>query len=376
LSLKRTETFGSGEVRQPAARRAVTARKLVVLPDEAIEKLRRAYDIGDWLSWERILEGRSNHSFFVTASSGTYVLRRSNPRKNAEAVRFEVQLIDHLRERGYPAPRIIPTRGGERYVEHDGLFYLMTALIAGNPYDPENPEHLLAAGDGLGRYHRLVSTLSGSYYAPRSSLLTNLGPEGIGVLDEVKGLAEPFLDIEERKRLQDSVSYLQNQFVGVHRAIVDVYPGLSKLVIHGSFGGSALLFAGDTLTGVVDYDRARFEVRAMDLAVTIKALCRDDKSGENYWVGLDYARCRDLLAAYREVEPLPKEELRALPLIFRGQHLAKVRERCKNLVNKNAAIPQEEKDVRRKVAKVEKETARLRWLETHGADLLAAFLDD
>jgi Ser/Thr protein kinase RdoA (MazF antagonist) len=114
----------------------------------------------------------------------------------------------------------------------------------------------------------------------------------------------------------------------------------------------------------------------MDLAVTIKALCRDDKSGEDYWVGLDYARCRDLLAGYREVEPLPKEELRALPLIFRWQHLAKVRERCKNLVNKYAAIPQEEKDVRRKGAKVEKETARLRWLETHGADLLAAFLDD
>jgi homoserine kinase type II len=375
LSLKKKETFGSDEARQPAARRAVSARTLVVLPDEAIEILRRSYDIGDWLSWERILEGRSNHSFFVTASTGNYVLRRSNPRKDAEAVRFEVRLIDHLRERGYPAPRIIPTRGGEPYVEHDGLFYLMTAFIAGSSYDPENPEHLLAAGDGLGRYHRLVSTLSGPYYPHRSSLLINLEPEGIGVLDEVKRLAEPCLDIEERNRLQDSVSYLQNQFVGVHRAIVEVYRGLSKLVIHGSFGGSALLFAGDTLSGVLDYDRARFEVRAMDLAVTIKDFCRDVDSGEDYWVGLDYARCRDLLAAYGEVEPLPKEELRALPLIFRGQHLAKVQKRCENLVKKNAVVPLEEKDVRRKVAKVEKETGRLRWLETHVADLLAAFVD-
>jgi Ser/Thr protein kinase RdoA (MazF antagonist) len=346
-----------------------------LLPDEVIEMLRGAYDIGDWLSWERILEGRSNHSFFVTASSGNYVLRRSNTRKNAEAVRFEVRIIDHLRERGYPAPQIIPTRWGERYVEHHGLFYLMSAFITGSPYDPENPEHLLAAGDGLGRYHRLVSTLSGPYYAHRSSLLTNLGSDGIGVLDEVKRLAEPFLDIEERKRLQDSVSYLQNQFVGVSRAIGEVYPGLSKLVIHGSFGRSTLIFAGDTLIGVVDYDRARFEVRAMDLAVTIKGFCRDDKSGEDYWVGLDYARCRDLLAAYREVETLPKEELRALPLIFRGQHLGKVRERCENLVNKNAVVPQEDKEVRRKVTKVEKETARLRWLETYGTDLVAAFVD-
>ena len=376
MSLKKKETFGGGEATQPAA---LTARKLVVLPDEDVDMLCRAYDIGDWLSWERIQGGRSNHSFFVTASSGNYVLRRSNTRKsvgkNAEALRFEVRLIDHLRERGYPAPQIIPTRGGERYFEHDGLFYLMTAFIAGSSYDPENPEHLLAAGDGLGRYHRLVSTLSGPYYAHRSSLLTNLGPEGIGALDVVERLAQPFLDIEERKRLHDSVSYLQNQFVDVPRAIVEVYPGLSKLVIHGSFGRSTLLFAGDTLIGVVDYDRARFEVRAMDLAVTIKGFCRDYESGEDYWVGLDYARCRDLLAAYREVESLPKEEFRALPLIFRGQHLAKVQERCQNLVNKNAVVPQEAKDVRKLATKIEQETARLRWLETHSDDLLAAIVD-
>jgi homoserine kinase type II len=379
MSLEKKETFDGGAATQPAARGALTATKLVVLPDEAVDMLCRAYDIGDWLSWERIQGGRSNHSFFVTASSGNYVLRRSNTRKsvgkNAEAVRFEVRLIDHLRGRGYPAPQIIPTRGGERYVEHDGLFYLMTAFIAGSSYDPANPEHLLAAGDGLGRYHRLVSTLSGPYYARRSSLLTNLAPEGIGFLDEVKRLAEPFLDIEERKRLQDSVSYLQNQFVGVSRAMVEVYPGLSKLVIHGSFGRSTLIFADDTLIGVVDYDRARFEVRAMDLAVTIKGFCRDYKSGEDYWVGLDYACCRDLLAAYREAESLPKEELRALPLIFRGQHLAKVQERCQNLVNKNALVSQEAKDVRKLAIKVEQETARLRWLETHGADLVAAFVD-
>jgi len=379
MSLEKKETFDGGAATQPAARGALTATKLVVLPDEAVDMLCRAYDIGDWLSWERIQGGRSNHSFFVTASSGNYVLRRSNTRKgvgkNAEAVRFEVRLIDYLRERGYPAPQIIPTRAGERYVEHDGLFYLMTAFIAGSSYDPENPEHLLAAGDGLGRYHRLVSTFSGTYYAQRSSLLTNLEPEGTGVLDEVKRLAGPFLDIEERKHLQESVSYLHNQFAGVSRALGEVYPGLSKLVIHGSFGRSTLLFVGDTLIGVVDYDRARFEVRAMDLAITIKGFCRDFKSGEDYWVGLDYARCRDLLAAYREVESLPKEELRALPLIFRGQHLEKVQERCQNLVNKNAVVPQEAKDVRKLATKVEQEAARLRWLETQSADLLAAFVD-
>jgi homoserine kinase type II len=127
MSLEKKETFDGGAATQPAARGALTATKLVVLPDEAVDMLCRAYDIGDWLSWERIQGGRSNHSFFVTASSGNYVLRRSNTRKsvgkNAEAVRFEVRLIDHLRGRGYPAPQIIPVRRARRtLLSDDGLY--------------------------------------------------------------------------------------------------------------------------------------------------------------------------------------------------------------------------------------------------------------
>ena len=37
--------------------------------------------------------------------------------------------------------------------------------------------------------------------------------------------------------------------------------------------------------------------------------------------------------------------------------------------------PQEPKDVRKLATKIEQETARLLWLETHSADLLAAFVD-
>ena len=150
-----------------------------VLPYEVVDALGKAYKIGDWLDWQRTPQGSTNISFFVTASSGRYVLRCSTARKSLDAMQFEVRLIEYLRERGYPAPAIIPTRRGEEYAEHNGTFYLMTAFIPGSPYDPEDMSHLLAAGRGLGLYHQLVKDFPGPYYYRPSPVLTSLGPTGV-----------------------------------------------------------------------------------------------------------------------------------------------------------------------------------------------------
>ena len=65
--------------------------------------------------------------------------------------------------------------------------------------------------------------------------------------------------------------------------MADIYPSLNKLIIHGSFGRSALIYDRERLIGIVDYDRATHEIRAMDLAYTIKAFCRiHDQYSEDY----------------------------------------------------------------------------------------------
>jgi homoserine kinase type II len=359
--------------------RTLATERQVVLTNVAVDLLRRAYGVGDWFSWDRTPTGYSNHSFFIIASSGNYVLRRSNiyrsVRKGAEAMEFEVRLIEHLRQRGYPAPRIIPTREGERYFEHQGAFYLMTAFIRGCPYEGHNPAHLLAAGEGLGLYHRLVRTLAPPYYASPSYSLTIPGTQAIDVLDRAERLAGSLLSAGERRNLHDQVSYLRSQFASIPPAIAEVYPRLNKRVIHGSFSESCLIFDGDELAGVLDYDRARFEAVTADLAIAIRSFCHHTRRDDGHWSGLDYARCRDLLAAYQEVEPLPEEELRALPLILREQHFVmKVLKRCDNFVQRNSVVPQEAERARKLARRLEAEAVRLRWLEEHGRELVAALV--
>jgi len=114
----------------------------------------------------------------------------------------------------------------------------------------------------------------------------------------------------------------------------------------------------------------------MDLAYTIKAFCRvHDQDSEEYRVGLDSGRCREFVLAYQEVEPLAREEIQALPLIFRQQRLVKVLQKCNNLLTKDAIVRQEAKDMRKLALMAEREAIRLRWLEVHSDDLRAALLD-
>jgi len=364
--------YDVSESRRPV----LTPTPQAILSSAVVEALGRAYDIGDWLDWQRTPQGSTNISFFVTASSGRYVLRCSTARKSLDAMRFEVQLIGYLHQRDYPAPAIIPTRQGKGYAEHNGTFYLMTAYIPGSPYDPENASHLQAAGRGLGLYHQFVKDFPGPYYHRPSPDLTSLGSTGVSRLTDVSPLTNRFLGADEQKRLAHAFAYISSQFISVQREMAELYPGLSKLLIHGSFGRSALIFEGDRLIGIVDYDRATHGICGMDLAYTIKAFCRvHDQQSEEYRIGLDPRRCRELVLAYQEVEPLAREEVQALPLIFREQRLVKVLQKCNNLLTKDAIVLQEAKDMRKLALMAEREATRLRWLEAHSEGLRAALLD-
>lgn len=360
---------------QPGPTARVRIENRDVLPDQVVARLSDIYDIGAWLEWMRTPKGSSNVSFFVTSTTGEYVLRRSNAHKSEESIRFELKLIDHLAERNYRVPKVVSTRSGEGYVMHESTIYMMTELIRGQSYDAQRYAHFLEAGRWLGLYHKLVSDFPGPYVRWTNPTISTIGPSSIKRLREADLLIRRILGAEEYKRYGETRSYLEDQFLDVHKQLDKVLPTQSTLVTQGSFGRSALLFDGDILAGVVDYDRAHLDIRGADLAYTLKAFCRVyDENNKDYRIGLRGSCCRAFLEAYQEMEPLPQSDVYQLPLIFRAQRLVKVEVKCRNLINKNAVIPQKEKDIRKLVTIYEKEALRLRWLEEHEQSLREALI--
>ena len=350
-----------------------TVQKRDELPSTVLESLRATYDVGDWITCKRTPKGSSNISFFVTTSSGKYVLRCSNSRKTIESIQSEVQLIGFLREKGYPAPEIVTTKTGDGYVENNGSLYLMARFISGDPYDTDNVNHLLETGRSLATYHQVVKTYKDLNFSRPSPSFISLGAKNIDSLREFDRLSKNFLTSEEVKELEGVYSYITDQFEMISRETAKIYESLSKVIIQGSFGRSAIIFDGDKIIGVVDFDRATYDVLGIDLAYTIKAFCRIlDKNSKDFGVGLDYTRCGLFMKAYQKIAQLKEEEINTLPIIFSGQRLMKIANKCNNFIRKNAISRQELKDVQKLVTMAKREAIRLRWLEENSNDLLTA----
>ncbi|MBI5584540.1 MAG: phosphotransferase [Deltaproteobacteria bacterium] len=344
-------------------------KRINALTAEEEQGLSKRYDIGDWLSWNYEPTGRSNVSLTITTAGGEYILRRSNPRKSLPSILFEVELIDFLRGKGYPAPEIVATRDGKKFVEDQGTFYLLTRCISGRPFEPGNPVHLREAGRALGTYHNLVKHFPGYPPGP-ASMMSGLSPEGSRSFPAIEEFVGRFFGAEEQQRLSRLFSYVRDRAEDLRSRLQEVYPRLLKLMIHASYGQSALLFDQDTLVGVLDYDRAVYEIRALDLAYSVKELChRHQEFLDTGKVTLNLDCFRAFLKFYQETEPLPEEEAQVLPLVFAARHVLKIVDKCSGFLAKDAVNPRQETHTRKLVFKLERETAWLEWLAQHEKEL-------
>lgn len=204
--------------------------------------------------------GTANRSFLAEDSAGNaYVLRRRSPRYADPAfAAFEAEYIAHLAQAGLPVPVLLNTPTGSPFLYHDGTLWQMSRYREGAPYDGSGNQRY-HAGYLLARLHNAVDGFLPSHericarYEHPHMLLTQyeqyiqaLEPDAIGrkQLSWVPRLIETLA-----RRLPD-----------------DVYERLPKRHIHGDYHSMNLLFNGDRVAGIFDFDRACLQARLRDIA--------------------------------------------------------------------------------------------------------------
>ncbi|MCD5340638.1 phosphotransferase [Arthrobacter sp. AK04] len=325
--------------------------------------LRDAYNFGRWHSWRRTDKGSSNISWFVQTDAGEMVLRRSHNLKTVAGARFEFALIEHLRGHGYPAPPIQRTQDGAIYAEVQGVLHMVMGLLPGSAYDPGDPAQLELAARGLGRYHSIVSELTPAGEPNRSSGLAALGQLGQENLYAAVNVVLPLLSPHAAAQLTEDARYLGERMEQLNVGLGQRQKELRSLVIHGSYGQSAVLVDGHQLTGVLDFDRAAHDLLALDLAYALRSFCREGPirpSGPSVNAGLG----RAFLRHYRSQAPLGDADLAALPEAFQAQRLIVVAKKCQNLLTKQAITPRQSKDAHSFSLLLNRECTRVRWI-TH-----------
>jgi Ser/Thr protein kinase RdoA (MazF antagonist) len=256
--------------------------------------------------------GINSLTHFVEAGAGGYLLKVYQATADLARLRYEHALLGALREAGLPfaVPAPLPSRAGDTIVRlPDGeRLAALFELIPGQPPDRTNPTHARAIGRALGQLHR---ALAGIELGPPPD------PERCyGALDRVHAqvpdpLAAPDelpIGGDERRRLRAILAELVDQ-------VPNLYARLPRQLCHCDYGPGQTLIVGDRISGVLDFEFAGPDLRAIDVATGWYWTC--SRSVDDRWPPI-----AAFAAGYRAVVKPTEAELAAAPTLARLQRAA------------------------------------------------------
>ena len=318
------------------------------------------YDVGQWWDVQWVGSG-----YRIAAEAGDFLVAVSPAGRSDASLRFEVMLLAHLADKAFLAPRLVRTRAGRPWHRSvAGASVLVSEWVTGGAVDAGLAQHRRRSVRALAEYHAAVRSFPPRLRADGGPTLFALERQGPAALEAFAGLSGWYLDADGRQRLRSASSYLWRQYFRLPELLHAGGATLPRLVIHGDFGRGAVVLdggrVGSTADGLAGFARARFDVRALDLAAALKTFARVPG-------GFDLDRCAELVAAYDEVDRLSPGEVKALPSILRVELLTRVFRLTSRL---EEGAP---KSVVVELANVvNNEAVHLRWLEEHEVALIEA----
>ena len=225
-------------------------------------------------------KGSVNTNYHLWTGDRRWFLRL-NEGKTREDVAFEAEVLRFLAARGFPAAPLVLTPAGEAQVEVAGRPAMLFAFAEGEELERGDvtAERCRGIGAALGRLHALAPGFAHArenpYAWPRvAGWVRELEPDGGG-----DPLVAPVLPM-----LRDELARTER------------LPGAPRGLCHGDLFLDNVLWVGDRLSALLDWEMSCVDAFAYDLGVLVNAWCY----GERY----DPALARALLQGYRGASEL------------------------------------------------------------------------
>lgn len=269
------------------------------------------YDLGTIRSVRPASHGVVNETAFVETSIGRYVMRRNQRATGRRALRLRHNLLNWLRARGFPSPRLVPAANGDNAVEIDGRIFEVFTFIDGDEFNIDRPAHISGTGSILARYHRAVEDFP--CVPPPEPARYNPG--------SLVGLIERLMQRDVMGELTEPLNWYDRRTSDLRRVLPEeAYAALPRLLIHGDMHRDNVIFRGDTVAALIDFDQVTIDARIVDLAdalvdFAIGAAPADWFPWGVYAGPLDPQRASLLLGGYHTIAPLNSAERTALPLL-------------------------------------------------------------
>jgi Ser/Thr protein kinase RdoA (MazF antagonist) len=279
----------------------------ILSPEALIEQVLPGFAVGQ-VAECRFYSGGFNHTYQVkTAEGRTYYLRAYRlPWRTLDDIRYELDVLNHLKQAGFPAARPVPYRDGNcfcRVPAPEGPRYV--ALFTEAPgrevsyaQEPEKVAHRY--GQAVARMHNALDGFSSPHRRFHLDIthFTEKPLQNIG----------PFL-----AHRPDDWAYVQRFAETLRQRLVALPAGeLEQGFVHGDLQGYHANVAADGTLTFFDFDCGGYGYRTYDLAVFLWC-CRLQEAVAVRWPSF--------LEAYRETRAIGDLDVQAVPLFVCARYL-------------------------------------------------------
>jgi Ser/Thr protein kinase RdoA (MazF antagonist) len=248
------------------------------------------------------LGGYQNITRFVSCPAGEFVVRVYTNVADAAPQRFEHELLLRLAGAGlsFAVPRPLPSDDGNTLRTVDERLAAVFARIEGDPLPKDGGGHVAAAAAALAELDRAMEGIARFDHAPPV-----FGGDPARMHPLVTDLEAAAHD---RALALERPAVLARALLRATELATSAYASLPRQVTYGDFGFGNTLARDGRVTGLLDFEHAGVDVRAMDLAVALYRFpAHADAFGE----------CERFGRAYSRVLALDPSELASLPALLR-----------------------------------------------------------
>lgn len=280
------------------------------------------YDVGVIESLKSFPRGsRRSPKIKIRSRQGEYLLkRRAAGMDDPYRVAFSHDLQLHLARAGYPVAGLVGTRDeNNSMLQFNGRTYEMFNYVQGTRYDRSHAE-AAAVGQMLGYFHRLMIDFQTRYEPPVGGF--HATPEldaKMTLLPPAITRAEPGHNIHE---LHSTIDFLRVAYYDAARRVTEMgFEAWPRGVVHGDWHPGNLLLRDGQIVGVLDFDSARIEPRAVDIAnacLQFSMAVGENDQPETWPESLDVKLMRAVVRGYDQAtdQPLTEPERAAIPWLI------------------------------------------------------------
>ncbi len=273
------------------------------LTDDEVRAFVTQLHAGELQALQPVHAGIENTNYFVTTSSGSWVLTLFERLTHAQ-LPFYLRLMRHLARHGLPVPEPRAAADGALVNTLRGKPAALCTRLQGRHVDAPGTQNCAALGHALVGLHAGAVDFDGTQPNLRGL------PWWQGIAPKVR----PFLNADAATLLDEEIAFQQQL------AASAAYAGLPRAAVHADLFRDNVLFDGpeghEHLSGCIDFYFAGVDTLLFDLAVCINDWCLADETGR-----IDDARAAALLAAYADRRALTPTEHRLFPALLRAAAL-------------------------------------------------------